>query len=233
MFRSKDVFQTLVQIMKVELKVKMFIWRLTQNSLQTYHNLARRGVILDLRWQTCGYSLETTMHVFLQCSWAKNFWSQIGVLHTWERYTFEGIEEWVWFYMGKLQTYELSLICIKAYMLQRNRNLVCHDTKGLDTYQISALTRDRAIHCRNQTFKFSVLDGASFSDWQAPRRLIVKFNCDGSWLKIENRAGVACVARDYWVIYFTYSELSLVFVVCLLTSYALQSKKYIPHLAIG
>lgn len=173
----------------------LFIRRLTYNST-TAHNLRKRGIIVDTCCQTCGFMEESTIHVFLQCWWAKCFWTELGVLHTWEQLSFDDIGEWVWFCVNSFHPDMLNLVCICAYMIWRNRNLISHNRKGFDIYQISAFTKCRAIYYVNPIFKFSVLDEASYLDRQAPKGKVIKFNCDASWLKSFSRAGLGCAMRD-------------------------------------
>jgi hypothetical protein len=50
--------------LKLPNKVKMFVWRLTHNSLPVCHNLARRGIKLDTLCPLCCRLDEDCGHLF-------------------------------------------------------------------------------------------------------------------------------------------------------------------------
>lgn len=82
-------------------------------------------------------------------------------------------------------------------MIWKNRKLTYHNKKGLDIFLISAFVKNKASFSSNPAFKFSVLDGDLSLTWQPPNGRNLKFNCDGSWLKSSNRAGMGFVLRDF------------------------------------
>lgn len=67
-----------VRRVKVQDKVKIFIWRLYHNLLPVAVNLRNRGCEVILRCWFCHFLEESSAHVFLKCLWARAFWSALG-----------------------------------------------------------------------------------------------------------------------------------------------------------
>ena len=67
------------------IKINIHIWRLIQDRLPTRCNLDNRGIdIHSKRCPVCDEGLETTQHLFVDCSMAKSLWKKIS---TWWGFT--------------------------------------------------------------------------------------------------------------------------------------------------
>ncbi|GJT01179.1 RNA-directed DNA polymerase, eukaryota [Tanacetum coccineum] len=80
-------------------KVHIHAWRMKMDNLPTRFNLSRRGMDLDsIFCPTCNVAVETTSHIFFDCSMAKEIYKRIArrpdinilVTSTYE-------EWWAWF----------------------------------------------------------------------------------------------------------------------------------------
>lgn len=191
--REVGKFWKAVWRIKLQNKLKFFVWRLFHNALPVAQNLWRRGANLDLQCQICGLSLE---HTFLECWWAKSFWSELGFPHCWEAYPFDNVKEWLWFCFKSYPAETFALVCYGASMIWQNRNLITHNDKGLDIGHVAAVSKNRVCSFNSPSFKFSVIGFEGSLSWVAPTGSIVKINCDGSVLAEFNRSGVGGVARD-------------------------------------
>ena len=63
-------------------KVNSFIWLLVHNKLLTAENLRKRQIAGPSRCTLCNSDLESTVHIFLQCSVSKQVWMSILPLGT-------------------------------------------------------------------------------------------------------------------------------------------------------
>ena len=63
---------------KLPLKIKVFLWQLPHNKLQSAMALKKRGWKGDPHCCLCG-RLETTNHIFFSCSLARFVWSSLGL----------------------------------------------------------------------------------------------------------------------------------------------------------
>lgn len=59
---------------RVPTKVKMFCWKLCHNAVAVKGNLAHRHLSQDPLCPVCQVEEETTIHTFLECSWARAVW---------------------------------------------------------------------------------------------------------------------------------------------------------------
>lgn len=68
--------------MKINPKVKFFIWRACQNALPTKENLWKRRILPDPLCDLCRATVETTEHTLLLCPWAAGVWNRLPSLET-------------------------------------------------------------------------------------------------------------------------------------------------------
>lgn len=59
---------------KIPSKVKVFTWKVSQGTLLTKSNLAKKEVRLELKCATCNGAMETEGHVFRECSFVTAMW---------------------------------------------------------------------------------------------------------------------------------------------------------------
>ncbi|KAL0313944.1 UNVERIFIED_CONTAM: hypothetical protein Sangu_2238800 [Sesamum angustifolium] len=73
---------------KVPNKIKVFLWRLCREAIPTTSNLLRRRCVVEQACLTCGVDTETTKHVFLECSYARQVWALSNlpwkVINSWQ-----------------------------------------------------------------------------------------------------------------------------------------------------
>ncbi|KAK4394025.1 hypothetical protein Sango_1873300 [Sesamum angolense] len=83
-------------------KVRMFIWKTCQEAISTQSDLATRIGVSGGVCAFCGVEEETTMHVLLQCSFARQAWALTllpwRILSTAATST----KEWIWLTYGSL-----------------------------------------------------------------------------------------------------------------------------------
>jgi hypothetical protein len=66
-------------------KIKFFIWLLTENKLNTWDNLLRKGWSGPNFFHLCHLDSETAEHIFINCQFTKQVWLKIALalnLHT-------------------------------------------------------------------------------------------------------------------------------------------------------
>ncbi|KAJ1389174.1 Zinc knuckle CX2CX4HX4C [Sesbania bispinosa] len=72
-----------------------FIWRLMHHSLPVRANLSRRNIQCDPICPCCEVDRETETHLFRDCSWSKQIWSQSPIDSQWQFPHIESIGEWI------------------------------------------------------------------------------------------------------------------------------------------
>lgn len=69
---------TLAGLNTYGLQTSMFIWRLLNDKIPTYEKLMERGCNLPSICNLCLSSVETTYHLFFNCSYAVRLWSWLA-----------------------------------------------------------------------------------------------------------------------------------------------------------
>ncbi|KAL9684839.1 hypothetical protein QQ045_022280 [Rhodiola kirilowii] len=182
--------------MKMQGKVKIFMWRLYHDFLPSALNLARRGCGSDLQCKVCGFGVESSLHVMLECWWAQAFWRSLRIDCGFLDIKFSSTGDWLWFSFQHQPRDELLMLYYGARLIWYNRNLVTHGGDGLQVEVASLSIRALVANFLKPGFKFIVSVAEGSSRWEAPDKPFIKINCDGSWDPRTNEAGFGCVARD-------------------------------------
>lgn len=72
--------------LKVQEKVKVFIWRLYHNFLPVGTNLLKRGIASTSQCWFCKFTYESSVHIFLDCWWSNAFWKFLNLEHLVKRW---------------------------------------------------------------------------------------------------------------------------------------------------
>lgn len=75
------VFWRTLWSLEVPEKVKMFIWRTCQACLPTAVALQEKRVNIDSICSWCRAGVEDTIHVLVECEYAKKVWESLGMAH--------------------------------------------------------------------------------------------------------------------------------------------------------
>ncbi|CAM8991132.1 unnamed protein product [Rhodiola kirilowii] len=182
--------------LKLQGKMKIFIWRLFYDFLPTTANLLKKGCEVDLHCKVCGFSPATSMHLFTECWWARAFWEKLNIKKEFHSLNMRYTSDWIWWCVNTLETRELISFCYGARTIWYNRNLLLHDERGLSVDEASLSVRALANSFSCPTHRFTISDLEGSSVWTAPKKPYVKFNCDGVWNERTKIAGISGICRD-------------------------------------
>ncbi|KAL9676551.1 hypothetical protein QQ045_004765 [Rhodiola kirilowii] len=100
-------------------RIKILTWRLYHDALPVAENLRRRGCNLD--FCCCGLKQETSLYLFVDCWWAKEFWRNMG---SGEIVQFRAVNilDWVWYHMTEGTLTDLKRMMVGAWVIWYNRN---------------------------------------------------------------------------------------------------------------
>ncbi|CAM8882279.1 unnamed protein product [Rhodiola kirilowii] len=182
--------------MKMQGKVKIFMWRLFHDFLPSSLNLVKRGCGSDLCCKVCGFGVESTIHVMLDCWWAQSFWRTMKIDCGFLDIKFSSTGDWLWYCFQHQPHNELTLLCYGVRLIWYNRNLLAHGKEGLQIEAASLSARASVANIFKPGFRFTVSGAEGSSSWEAPAKAYIKINCDGSWDPRTKDAGFGCVARD-------------------------------------
>lgn len=65
--------------LKIPHKIKVFVWRFCRNVIPVRKRLSSKGVRLPITSPVCLLDIEHMMHLFVDCSFAGDCWSQVGL----------------------------------------------------------------------------------------------------------------------------------------------------------
>ncbi|CAM8943968.1 unnamed protein product [Rhodiola kirilowii] len=181
---------------KIQGKVKIFLWRLFHDFLPTAANLLKKGCEVDPHCRICGYRIETSLHLFIECWWARAYWDRLNIYRKFPNLNLENTSDWVWFCFKSMEADELVRFCYGVRTIWYNRNLVYHNERGLDVDEASLSTRVLANTYSSPSYSFTISELEGSCVWIAPKKPFVKLNCDGAWEERTKVAGISGVCRD-------------------------------------
>ncbi|KAL9687678.1 hypothetical protein QQ045_032085 [Rhodiola kirilowii] len=193
---SKRTFWKKFWRVKVQPKVKVFMWRVYHNALPTADNLSRRGCQAGAVCRVCGKEVETVYHVILYCDWAKEMW--LLLLRGEENWR-EGCRDsgvWVWEVVRSCALAELTTISNGAYAAWMNRNSVWNGKEVVDVRWSVSKIKMLSQELKDRSFSFITMRRDPGICWRPPESGFVKINIDAAGNSDSGRTDVACVCRD-------------------------------------
>jgi hypothetical protein len=116
---SRDTWKT-----KLPLKIKVFLWQLSNDKLPTTCNLKKKAWKGDIRCCLCGKA-ENTNHIFFRCSMAQFIWSCLREMFGWNDSPTSWDDMQGGWMSGKLDTsFKLSIFVFAgvAWAIWKTRN---------------------------------------------------------------------------------------------------------------
>ncbi|KAL0378825.1 UNVERIFIED_CONTAM: hypothetical protein Sradi_3188000 [Sesamum radiatum] len=120
-------------------KVRMFIWKACQEAIPTQSNLARRIRVPGEVCALCDLEEETTMHVLLKCTFARQVWALTSFPWRIISITMNSIKEWIWSIYGLLDPVRGDEFLTICWGLWQHRNKVIME--GLHTEALQLVRR--------------------------------------------------------------------------------------------
>jgi zinc-binding in reverse transcriptase len=89
MFRGiTDLHADMWRLLSISLKIKVFIWLVTQNKILTRDNLMKRGWVELTQYTLCN-NTEIITHLFLTCDLASQVWYWMGQCQLYYRHWYD------------------------------------------------------------------------------------------------------------------------------------------------
>ena len=184
--------------LEVPPKIRVFWWRVLNNSLPSKSELKRRHVARESHCEMCGGEDESLFHIFFDCPFAKRFWREVkrimGVnvpdLHP---------ASWASdiLHPGVCPTSTVATVISGAWALWTGRNARRYGRKvwepGAAARFISSLMEDLISLKQPATPKAQVLK----AKWERPEPNWFKVNTDASFDQSSCTSSVGIVIRDH------------------------------------
>ena len=118
--------------MKVPNKIKIFGWRACHGILPTRLNLAKRNIIAETFCPICLQSPENEVHVIWECPVAQDVWAGSRMKLQKCPLGQPDMVQLFLYLLHRLETEEMELFLVQAWMLWGQRNSVLHGGKLKD-----------------------------------------------------------------------------------------------------
>ncbi|KAL9678100.1 hypothetical protein QQ045_015939 [Rhodiola kirilowii] len=207
--RQFTSFWKIIWRLRVQPKVKIFARRLYYDYLPSARNLLKRGCEVQSICLLCGMQGESTVHTILECWWAKIFWHELGVDDNFLGYRFTELGDWLWMCAFNVSTMELGTIVQGARQIWFNRNFVFKGKDGLKPWVAARCLKQRILTTSTRHIKWLVTDSCGEFNWQVPKKGYIKFNVDGAWDSVSQKArygicgrngeGAVCLVEAQWL----------------------------------
>ena len=114
--------------MNVPHKVHHFTWRSCRNILPTKDNLLRRKIVTDGYCEECYEDVESSGHLFWECSWARKIWGQSNLFPAMRNLQFRSFMDLLWYSMmvAKWDRETIEKIVMISWKLWTHRDEVRH-----------------------------------------------------------------------------------------------------------
>ncbi|XP_024177882.1 uncharacterized protein LOC112183776 [Rosa chinensis] len=178
---------------KVPGKVALHAWRIMGNILPTRIGLNTKGYNGELGCVFCNHPHEDSLHLFVNCPYAKEVWNRAGIPMLGAAST--TIQEWLTGVVNRFTKEELCKILMLIWGIWKSRNSQVWEQKGRHASETCFLTLGWYEEFKKHNVSSLVRQARSIR-WKAPNPGKVKINVDGAYQVESRRGGVGCVIRD-------------------------------------
>ncbi|CAN1769951.1 Putative ribonuclease H protein At1g65750 [Linum perenne] len=194
---------SVVWALKIPPKVKHFVWRLGRNTISTKEALHHRHVFVNGGCGCCGNFLETSYHLFLDCSVARTCWSKAGLAQVIDAslHNFQGTcAEWLLNIIASNTEEVVHDICMVLWSLWRERNARVWSNKHSTPEWIVQLGKDLLADWKQARSGSSREEGDQrqrpCAKWHPPKLGELKCNVDAAIDGTVRKTGAGMVVRD-------------------------------------
>ncbi|XP_019168955.1 PREDICTED: uncharacterized protein LOC109164864 [Ipomoea nil] len=194
-------------------KVKLFIWKITQNGLLTNSERSRRGLSTDAICQRCDGVDESLDHIFRRCDFALDCWANSQAPASFNATAFTPLSLWIKDNCDMMRnaTNQGSWTTIFPYLLWsiwRARNDIIFNNRMVQVTETVLRAKKEASEAERLLIKHGgiMLGRQLWISWKAPSEGWCKLNTDGARKAATGLASAGGVLRDHegaWLTGFT------------------------------
>ena len=176
---------------KLPPKVKNFLWRVCSHCLPTKDRLIQRKLNVDPTCPVCATEMETSLHVFTQCRFAKNYWLAAQLSQPSEN--LQSITDWVFHILEfkNVDSRQLGCMILCAIWHHRHEVLWNNHTKSparLLNFASSFLFQWKAAQFLPKGDNLPSEANGKFV-WEKPPFGWIKCNADGAVFSEQRKLG--------------------------------------------
>ncbi|MFQ6662341.1 hypothetical protein Gotur_030204, partial [Gossypium turneri] len=178
-------------------KIKIHVWRLFNNMVPHYGNLARRTLCGEVVCPLCKEDLETTEHLLGSCRILRAVWTSLQVQIPLFDASLDYKDKFVKTYI-EAEGRQKRFIALSLWCLWFHRNKLIHEGTKFSTPHLLGFIR--GYECDLGHVRENLCASTSFERnevWRAPDYGFVKLNFDASFISGNNFAYIAILARNH------------------------------------
>ncbi|KAA3478112.1 reverse transcriptase [Gossypium australe] len=195
----EDGFKTFYKylwLLNVPSKIKIHNWRLVNNLLPHYSNLAKRKLAVEVDCPLCKNGIEDSSHMMWSCSWLRSVWKHFQI-------SFPGLDD----SLGAQQCFaqmfteaeehHRNIIAISTWSLWYCRNKLMHEGTKTQMQEILGFIRGYMMEIEVSRKNLQPQIRPNLQElWRPPEIGIIKINFDASFQIRERLAITPVIARD-------------------------------------
>ena len=185
-------------------KIRHFAWGGARDILPTKANLVCRNVLGDRTCEECGGALESLLHLFWECTKAKETWSLSSLFPLLSMTHFSSFFDFLWHILMDAQwgTEKSGLAVTIVWALWTNRNEVRHGKQrkagmSLLSWCKNYLDEYWNVSCLSPKVFAQQASHHLEANWSPPNYPLYKINVDGAVFSSQKAAGIGVIVRDY------------------------------------
>ncbi|KAL0357695.1 UNVERIFIED_CONTAM: hypothetical protein Scaly_1455200 [Sesamum calycinum] len=175
-------------------KAKVFIWRAIRNIFPTASNLHKRMPHEVFYCPMCKEAMETPLHTFLRCSFARQVWALSNF--QWSSINSADLEDWVHALSCKLSPSDFSLVVMTCWTIWWTRNLKLAHKHFLYPLQVIDFAATYLTAFQSQKLRNEKIVMQPQPLWVCPPTDCIKINFDGGLLDGGRALGIGIIARN-------------------------------------
>lgn len=179
-------------------KIKIFAWRLLKSALPVLDTLRRRNIVIDVLCPVCQCRIESIIHVFRDCHYARISWALSPIPNLLLQSDLG--DAWHWFLevKDKLSKEDFDLFVCICWSIWRNRNRVVHEGRRDDPAMSASFAPAYVQEFKAAQPHFSRPRPPETSpDWQPPAVGSFKVNFDASVTCSTPSIGLGVVVHNH------------------------------------
>ncbi|KAL0313470.1 UNVERIFIED_CONTAM: hypothetical protein Sradi_5746300 [Sesamum radiatum] len=122
-------------------KIKLFLWKAYFRALPTLANLNKRGLRLEGGCVLCDADEEDTMHILVECPFARLVWAVSGVERRLIETNTKNVEAWMRGIRWNTDRGKFEGVAKICWSLRYNRNKQVFEGKGLNAVEVVEMAK--------------------------------------------------------------------------------------------
>ncbi|CAN0878470.1 Putative ribonuclease H protein At1g65750 [Linum grandiflorum] len=183
-------------------KIKHFIWRASREVLATRGNLQHRHINVPWQCGLCSLGMETTWHLFMECSYAWECWNVAGIGSLVEqmRNRCESFQEWIMLVLKELNDPQRRQLFAVMWSIWKERNERVWKSSSRTAHLVVRAANEEVANWvaaqARRTNAPTMENGGRCYKWHPPKAQFLKCNVDAAIFADRGEMGLVMCLRN-------------------------------------